>query len=125
MSISRLLVFVAFLTFANSAMALRCGNKLVTEGDPIAKVLKFCGEPASVQVRSIYRAGFPRQLYRNTLSTDRTASEKELLFNDRSYVEVLVEEWTYNFGPRRLMRTIYFENGLVAQIKRLGYGYSD
>ncbi len=37
--------------------------------------------------------------------------------------EVVVEEWTYNFGPRRLMRVIRFENGLVTSIRQLGYGY--
>ena len=48
-----------------------------------------------------------------------------MLINDRSYVEVIVEEWTYNFGPRKLMRIIRFENGLVADVKELGYGYRD
>ncbi len=52
-------------------------------------------------------------------------SQQELLIHDRSVVEVLIEEWTYNFGPHKLMRIVRFENGLVAEIDHLGYGYTD
>ena len=37
--------------------------------------------------------------------------------------EVVIEEWTYNFGPHQLMRVVRLENGYVADIKHLGYGY--
>ena len=37
--------------------------------------------------------------------------------------EVVVEEWTYNFGPYQLMVKIRLDNGIVADIKYLGYGY--
>ncbi|HIE82372.1 MAG TPA: DUF2845 domain-containing protein, partial [Dehalococcoidia bacterium] len=30
---------------------------------------------------------------------------------------------TYNFGSRRFMRSIRFENGIVTSIETLGYGY--
>ena len=108
------------------ALALRCGGKLVSEGAMQGKVLKFCGEPTAVQVRSIYRSGFPRtRLYSGTTQSAQLLHDRELLIADRSYVEVLVEEWTYNFGPHRLMRLIHFENGVVTAILQLGYGYRD
>jgi hypothetical protein len=37
--------------------------------------------------------------------------------------EVVVEEWTYNLGPRLLMRVVRLEDGYVEDIKHLGYGY--
>ena len=37
--------------------------------------------------------------------------------------EVVIEEWTYNLGPHQLMRVVRLENGYVAEIKQLGYGY--
>ena len=37
--------------------------------------------------------------------------------------EVVVEEWTFNLGPYQLMRSVRLENGFVAEIKSLGYGY--
>ena len=118
-------VFALFaLLAAEPALALRCGNKLVLRGDPMAKVLKYCGEPVSVQQRSIVRRGFPRsRVFRDR--NLRGFDDEELLIHDRSYVEVLVDEWTYNFGPRKLMRIIRFENGLVADVKELGYGFRE
>ena len=118
----RLLLLIMALAFSDAALALRCGNKLVQRGDPMPKVLKICGEPVATQQRSIVRRGIPRsRVYRD--GELRDYSDEELLIKDRSYVEVLVEEWTYNFGPRKLMRIIRFENGLVAEVKELGYGY--
>ena len=38
-------------------------------------------------------------------------------------VSVVQERWLYNFGPRRLMREITFQDGLIVQIRTLGYGF--
>jgi len=126
MKLTRLLCFVAMLVVAEPAIALRCGNKLVSEGDPKTKILKYCGDPAAVQYRTIYRSGFPRALsLRDTRLSARHSGDDELLIHQHSVVEVQVEEWTYNFGPRRFMRMIRFENGLVAKVTDLGYGYHE
>jgi hypothetical protein len=93
-----------------SADGMRCGSKLVTTGDPRAKVRQFCGEPTDVQTRSILRRptfGFGGRIYS---------------YGD-GYVEVPVEIWTYNFGPYKLMREIRFVDGRVETIETLGYGY--
>ena len=39
-------------------------------------------------------------------------------------MEVPVESWVYNFGPNKFMRKVRFENGIVADIETLGYGYN-
>jgi hypothetical protein len=92
--------------------ALRCGNKIVTEGDTSAEVAAKCGEPTDViQMRSIYRRpviwiyGRPQYI-------------------GEDFIEVPVEAWVYNFGPNKLMRRLRFENGLVTEIETLGYGYN-
>lgn len=93
-----------------SADGMRCGSKLVTTGDPRAKVRQFCGEPTDVQTRSILRRpvfNFGGRVYS---------------YGD-GYVEVPVEIWTYNFGPYKLMREIRFVDGRVENIETLGYGY--
>ncbi len=119
-----LLVGLLALSATQPAFALRCGHKIVSDGDPIIKVLKYCGEPAATSQRSILRAGFPR--IRQAVAADgRIIRQQELLIHTHSYVEVLVEEWTYNFGPNRLMRLIRFEDGLVTEVKQLGYGFRD
>lgn len=123
----RICIFlVGTLLLSQPALALRCGAKLISDGTPQGKVLRYCGEPESIQVRTVVRAGLPRNrsfgLARYRFDA-RTRSDSELLFADRAYEEFIIEEWTYNFGPRRLMRVIRFENGIVTSIKQLGYGY--
>lgn len=80
-----------------------------------------------MQRRTVYRSGITSPWANRLLNpADRGetgAQRDELLFADRSVVEVKVEEWIYNFGPNRLMQLVRFEDGLVAEIDRLGYGY--
>jgi len=110
------------LLTSGPAFAFRCGSKLVTTGDHYSKVLKYCGEPIGVQERRIYREGRtrPRVLLEGP---NGLRVEREVLAYERSYVEIAVEEWTYNFGPRRLMQLVRFENGFVAGTEELGYGF--
>ena len=39
--------------------------------------------------------------------------------------EVIVTEYVYNFGPRKLMRRLVFEGGILVSIESLGYGYRE
>jgi Protein of unknown function (DUF2845) len=103
-----LLLAVAALA-ASPAQAMRCGQRLIAKGDSSAKVLRFCGEPQSVEVR------ISRGLY----------SGPEAAYWPGLFTDVRVEEWTYNFGPRKLMRLIRLENGVVADIQELGYGFRE
>ena len=120
MKFSHLLIGLCILVIAEPALALRCGSKLVLNGDHKSKILKHCGEPTSVQVRTIVR-GY-------TSIHDRHHRRISSRGNDDlypAYGEIIVEEWTYNFGPRRLMQTITFENGLVVSVKQLHSGYRE
>ena len=98
---------VALLAIAAHAHALTCGPRVISRGDAAAKLLEFCGEPVDVQTRRIQRTPVDGngRVYRG--------------FTE----EVVVEEWTYNFGPYQLMVKIRLDNGVVADIKYLGYGY--
>jgi len=91
--------------------AFRCGNRLIAVGDHVTKLLQFCGEPASVQSR----------LAQRTFTTDTSTGR---IYTLPGFVEeIVVEDWTYNFGPYQLMRQVRLENGFVADFKTLGYGY--
>ena len=106
-SLGALLLAVAGTASADN---MRCGNKLLGNGDPRAKVRQFCGEPTDVQTRSILR----RPIF--------NFGGRILTYGD-GYVEVPVEIWTYNFGPYKLMRQVRFVDGIVEEIETLGYGY--
>jgi hypothetical protein len=36
---------------------------------------------------------------------------------------VVVTEFVYNFGPRKLMRRLIFEGSVLVEIETIGYGY--
>ena len=95
------------MAVAAPAHAFRCGTRIITRGDHSDKILRFCGEPQSVQTR-ISQRGYVSQLGRVVPGVIE---------------EIVIEEWTYNLGPHQLIRVVRLENGYVADIKRLGYGY--
>jgi hypothetical protein len=119
-----LLLAALALLVAGPAEAFRCGSRLVSRGDPQAKVRNFCGDPAGMQERIIYRSGRTRAPITSELPPG-VGDRNEVVAYDRSLVEVVVEEWTYNLGPRKLMRLVRFENGFVTEVKTLGYGYTE
>lgn len=118
------IALVGLLFTTSPAWAFRCGSKIVTDGDHYSKVRKYCGEPLGIQERVIYREGRTRPRASPGLGNGVTI-DREVVYYDRSFVEVVVEEWTYNFGPRRLMQLVRFENGFVVEIEQLGYGFTD
>jgi hypothetical protein len=95
------------LLAVSPAHAFRCGTRIITRGDHADKILRFCGEPVSVQTR-ISQRGYVSDFGRVFPGVVE---------------EVVIEEWTYNLGPHQLIRVVRLENGLVADIKHLGYGY--
>ncbi len=88
---------------------MRCGNKLIGDGDTQTEVRTLCGEPSDVQTRTVLR-----QSYINRFG-------QRVYLNEE--IEVPVETWTYNFGPYKLQRRIRFVAGLIEEIETLGYGY--
>jgi uncharacterized protein DUF2845 len=106
-SMSVTLAAVLLVMAAAPAHAFRCGARIITRGDPAAKILQYCGEPDAVT---------------------RRLKERPYVMHSGVAVhgaleEVVVEEWTYNLGPRQLMRVVRLEDGHVEDIKHLGYGY--
>ena len=112
-------LFLAALLATESAQAFRCGSKLVRDGMHEQQVIAICGQPTTMRqigyaVRAydfrIYKPRGSKDYYRHpafgTLATD-----------------VIVTEWVYNFGPRKLMRRLVFEGGVLVTIETIGYGY--
>lgn len=93
-----------------SAQAMRCGSRLVTRGDHSSKLAALCGEPDTVRQRFAQRS-LVTHFGEHVIVPGYTE-------------EVVIEEWTYNFGPHRLMRKVTLENDIVADIRHLGYGFN-
>lgn len=91
--------------------SMRCGSRLVTEGDGKDKVLALCGDPASISFEGIVRA--PRYSY----------WPYDYSYIGPGYAEVPVELWTYNFGTHKLLRKLRFHGDELVEIRTDGYGY--
>lgn len=94
------------------ADSMRCGSKLVRDGDTRDSVVAKCGQPTDVQTRIVLR----RPYY---------DLNGRIVYFGEGLIEVPVEIWTYNFGPYKLMRRLRIADGIVEEIETLGYGYHD
>ena len=102
------LLAAMLLPAAGHADTLRCGSKLISEGDTIDKVQQYCGEPVERTRTWITRQ--PRFEY----------GGQEIPFPGTE--DVPVDLWTYDFGSSKLMRRIRFVAGKVESIETLEYG---
>lgn len=112
-------VLVIILMFASDPVfALRCGSKLVLEGMLEQEVIKHCGDPVSVRHLGYVVRSFAPLSRRNLSGT-----QIYRYGHGNYYHEVPVTVFIYNFGPRKLMRRMRFEGGMLTDIETLGYGY--
>ncbi|MFO1406153.1 MAG: DUF2845 domain-containing protein [Steroidobacteraceae bacterium] len=96
---------------AATADTLRCGSRIIKDGDTQEKVLAVCGEPTARQRTWIERA-----------------PQYELSGQWYSYPGtefVPVDLWTYDFGPNRLVQRVRFVDGRLDSIETLGRGTSE
>ncbi len=115
-----LAIAVALLLVSDAANAFRCGNKIVRDGMHEAQVVKICGEPATKRYigRTVRGVEFPIVRHRSPGAISyRTPGYGHFV------TEVIITEYVYNFGPRKLMRRLLFEGGVLVQIETIGYGY--
>lgn len=89
---------------AAAASNLRCGSRLVSDGDPMDEVYRLCGQP-----------------------TFRTTSTEYVSFETGAGVvvtrAVVIETWTYNRGPREFLRYLTFRDGRLVHVTEGSYGY--
>ncbi len=114
-------LLVLGLMLPESAAAFRCGSKLVKDGMHEVEVVAICGEPT-----------FKKQLgyaIRNVnIREHRVTVPGWTISRSPGYyypAEVMVTEYVYNLGPRKLMRRLVFEGSLLVSVETLGRGYRE
>jgi hypothetical protein len=108
------------LGVCDPAFAFRCKSRIIQDGMHEAEVIRLCGEPVSIR-----DLGYVVRGYR-----DRGRSSGSVQWRHRGVYghylqEVLATEMLFNFGPRKLMRQLVFEGGILTSIRTMGYGYID
>lgn len=121
-SLSASTLLVVLLLSSTSAEAFRCGRKIVKEDMHEAQIRKICGKPA-IERQLGYALRSEYIPVRRGLSPGVTV---EHFPGTGPYTrQVLLTEYVYNFGPRKLMRRLLFEGGVLVSIETIGYGYRE
>lgn len=114
------LVYICCMLVSMPLYALRCGQYLVEPGDYKEDVLESCGDPDSVHTHYERRSNGNRAAI-----SQYNLNGQIMIFPNDSFnygqfhyqdVEVLVEEWVYDFGSSRLRKLLRFENGKLIDI---------
>jgi hypothetical protein len=106
---------------AGPAYALRCGTGVVSTDAHKVEVIQKCGEPDFVEERVIYETRYVDADGRPYAGLDYP--QHEILPGYRQItVPILIEHWTYNFGPHRLVYRLRFVDGGLREISTHGYG---
>ena len=122
-----LLIILSISSLSDARVSsLRCGTRLITEGDYKARVLAECGEPDHVEIweeERVYGFHHHPRYYGNYDSYEYDRNNYRYGKPYRVKKLVVIEEWTYNHGPSRFLRHLRLENGIVVDIFSGDYGY--
>jgi hypothetical protein len=107
----------ALLTGSAEADSLSCDRRIVAEGDSSYKVRELCGEPDAMEQHVVKRKVTTKEAY----SCDQGTCYR----TKPSVAEVLVDRWTYDFGRRRFIQFLTFEQGSLVRVESGSYGFKD
>ncbi|AJE03913.1 DUF2845 domain-containing protein [Geobacter pickeringii] len=91
---------------ASETGTMICRGGIVSIGDAIPAVLHKCGPPVYATQRE---------------QSEVTGSSRH--GGTKTITRITIDDWTYNFGPNEFMYQLIFENGRVARIESLDWGY--
>jgi len=101
------------------ADSMNCKNRIVSTGDTRYQVKATCGDPDDASQRVEYRT------VRGRVTGPCTRQGDRIVCSDtrEQVVEVVIDEWTYDFGKNRFLQHLTFEQGRLVTVRSGGYGY--
>ncbi len=113
---------VAALLAAEAAEAFRCKNRIIRDGMHEQQVIALCGEPTTRRHLGYATRGVPYAVERRYPGG---YTRRHYVGGSTLIEEVVITEMVYNFGPRKFMRRLVFEGGVLTSIESIGYGYTE
>jgi hypothetical protein len=115
------LLVLAGLSVSSSAHAdsLSCDGRIVSSGDSRYDVKAICGEPDDASQRVEYRTLSGRVAGPCT----REGGKIRCSQTREQVVEVVIDEWIYDFGSNRFIEYVTFEQGRLVSIRSGSYGH--
>ena len=93
----------------NAVPRAPCQPASIRAGDSTYDLLSLCGEP----------------VFRDVREEQIAVAEGDGQWVAGAATVVLKETWTYDFGPRALVRFVHVRDGRVTGVRTGGYGYSE
>jgi hypothetical protein len=107
---------VAFAARDAAAEGMRCGNRLVSKGDSTYEVRSRCGEPDDATRRVETRT--ERRRVRVPCGRGEARCDRV----EEVSADVVIDEWTYDFGPQTFVRFLTFVDGKLYRVNTGSYG---
>jgi hypothetical protein len=101
------------------ADSLSCNQRIASSGDTRYEVRAVCGEPDEAVQRSEYRTVRGRVAGPCT----REGTKVRCSRSEETVVEVVIDEWTYDFGRNRFIQYLTFEQGRLVAVRSGSYGH--
>lgn len=100
------------------ADSLSCEGRIVSTGDSRYEVKSVCGEPDDASQRVEYRT------VRGRVSGPCRRIDGKITCSDtrEQVVEVVIDEWIYDFGRNRFIEYLTFEQGKLVSVRTGSYG---
>lgn len=101
------------------ADGMRCGSRLVSDGDTTYDVRERCGEPTQATRR------VEQRVLRDYVAGPCVGAGAQLQCGRviERVVDVVVEEWLYDFGPQQFIHYLTFEQSRLQRVNTGGYGH--
>ncbi|SJM91061.1 conserved exported hypothetical protein [Crenothrix polyspora] len=117
-------IFLLCLLFSQPLFALRCDSWVVEPGDSKQDIYDACGEPDFTDFHYERRGNNNYAEFGQYYNNQNRQRGGQFNYGQQNFrvVEVLVEEWTYDFGHSRLRQHLRFENGRLKEVTDMGRG---
>jgi len=99
-----------------------CGSRLISAGDTLYQVRTVCGEPDDAQHRIETRT-VRRRVRVPCERNERRSGQCETTVEHST--DVVIDDWTYDFGRQRFIRYLTFLDGRLASVQTGSYGSRD
>jgi hypothetical protein len=100
------------------ADAIRCGDQLASTGASLYEVRAVCGEPDAAFRRVEHRTVVQQLPGPCVITQGRRVCGSSVA----TIIEVVIDDWTYDFGNNRFLHFVKFEDGKLVTVTSGGYG---
>jgi len=113
-----LVLGVLFASPSARADSLACNGRIVSSGDSRYEVKAVCGEPDDASQRVEYRT------LRGRVAGPCQRVDGKVICSDtrEQVIEVVIDEWIYDFGRNRFIEYLTFEQGKLVSVRTGSYG---